>query len=197
MKTKIRLNIPPLDPAHESKLVIYDEPRNILFSSNISSNEIDADLPFETAAWFNIWIFAHGGWSVAFGGVPQIVSIQKDEMILEISTTPKSHTSVKKTPQITAHDAEFVNGILGDKSVSPTLPQMAKSLGSAVAGWAKAGFAMASAETLASRLSICGACDLWDPTAFGGTGRCSKCGCSTQAKLRMATSSCPLDPPKW
>jgi hypothetical protein len=28
-----------------------------------------------------------------------------------------------------------------------------------------------------------------------GTGRCSKCGCSTWAKLRMASEKCPID--KW
>ena len=185
-----------MDHSNESRLVIYDEPRNILFSSNISSNEIDADISLETAAWFNIWVFS-GAWSVAFGGVPEIVSIQKDEMILEISTSPKIHTSVIKTPQITAHDAEFVNGILGDKSVSPTIPQMAKRLGSSVAGWAKGGFPMASAETLGERLAICKACNFWDQGGFGGTGRCSICGCSTHVKLRMATSVCPLTPPRW
>jgi len=61
--------------------------------------------------------------------------------------------------------------------------------------WAENRFPVVSQDQLAHRLGICQACEFWDQTGFGGTGRCSKCGCSTQAKLRMATSSCPVD--KW
>ena len=50
-------------------------------------------------------------------------------------------------------------------------------------------------EILAKRESICRACDQWDSEAFHSTGRCRKCGCSTWAKLRMATERCPLG--KW
>lgn len=73
----------------------------------------------------------------------------------------------------------------------PTLPQMAGSLAGSVASWAKGGFQVADEATLASRMEICRACPEWDSTGFGGTGRCRKCGCSTAAKLRMATSKCP------
>ena len=50
-------------------------------------------------------------------------------------------------------------------------------------------------EILATREATCRACPEWDATALNGTGRCRKCGCSTWAKLRMATESCPLG--KW
>lgn len=83
------------------------------------------------------------------------------------------------------------------ESPVPTLGEMAKSLGTGVTQWAKAGFPMVSPEILAIRLEICQGCEFWDATGFGGTGRCAHCGCSTQAKLRMKTSSCPLTPPKW
>jgi len=50
-------------------------------------------------------------------------------------------------------------------------------------------------EILAARESTCRACHEWDAAALNNTGRCKKCGCSTWAKLRMATERCPLG--KW
>lgn len=50
-------------------------------------------------------------------------------------------------------------------------------------------------EILATREATCRACDQWDAAALNATGRCRKCGCSTWAKLRMATERCPLG--KW
>tara|TARA_R110000868_G_scaffold96911_1_gene266569 strand:+ start:388 stop:666 length:279 start_codon:yes stop_codon:yes gene_type:complete len=52
-----------------------------------------------------------------------------------------------------------------------------------------------NAEILAAREATCRACPEWDAQALNGTGRCRKCGCSTWAKLRMATERCPLG--KW
>jgi len=57
------------------------------------------------------------------------------------------------------------------------------------------GFKLPTSEILMERESICRACDQWDAKAINGTGRCKKCGCSTWAKLRMATERCPLG--KW
>ena len=50
-------------------------------------------------------------------------------------------------------------------------------------------------EALATREATCRACPEWDAAALNSTGRCRKCGCSTWAKLRMATERCPLG--KW
>ena len=58
-----------------------------------------------------------------------------------------------------------------------------------------AGFNVASKDDLEKRQSICKKCDEWDSVSFNGTGRCRKCGCSTWAKIRMATERCPLG--KW
>jgi glycosyltransferase involved in cell wall biosynthesis len=77
----------------------------------------------------------------------------------------------------------------------PSALQMASNLAKSMAKWAEAGFELASTEVLNRRLEVCGGCDLWDSTALGGTGRCRECGCSTQAKLRLASEKCPLD--KW
>lgn len=57
------------------------------------------------------------------------------------------------------------------------------------------GFATTPPEILAAREATCRACPEWDAAALNGTGRCRKCGCSTWAKLRMATEACPLG--KW
>ena len=64
-----------------------------------------------------------------------------------------------------------------------------------VSKWAKSGFLKTPEDILNKRLSICQACEFWNPEGFRGTGKCTKCGCSTWAKLRMATERCPIG--KW
>lgn len=80
-------------------------------------------------------------------------------------------------------------------STQPTLFNQIKSVTKAAFDWSKAGFKQVEPSVLEERLKICGGCEFWDSTGFAGTGRCQKCGCSTQAKLRMATEKCPID--KW
>jgi hypothetical protein len=77
----------------------------------------------------------------------------------------------------------------------PGVSEQVKSLAKSGLNWAKKGFVLVNEEQLNSRLAECSSCEFWDPKAFLGTGRCQKCGCSTQAKLRMATEKCPID--KW
>lgn len=77
----------------------------------------------------------------------------------------------------------------------PSATQMATSLGGSLANFARSGFATTDAETLTAREATCKSCDMWDAAAINGTGRCRKCGCSTWAKLRMASEKCPLG--KW
>jgi len=67
--------------------------------------------------------------------------------------------------------------------------------GGSAFNFARAGFATTPSEALATREATCRACPEWDATALNNTGRCRKCGCSTWAKLRMATEACPLG--KW
>jgi hypothetical protein len=61
--------------------------------------------------------------------------------------------------------------------------------------FAEAGMPSVSTEILSAREATCRACPEWDAQALNATGRCRKCGCSTWAKLRMATERCPLG--KW
>lgn len=77
----------------------------------------------------------------------------------------------------------------------PDLTEQARSLLKAGINWAQKGFALVTEDQLKDRLAACTSCNLWDPEGFKGTGRCQKCGCSTQIKLRMATEKCPIG--KW
>lgn len=61
--------------------------------------------------------------------------------------------------------------------------------------FARSGFQTTPSDILAEREATCRACAEWDAAALNSTGRCRKCGCSTWAKLRMATEACPIG--KW
>jgi hypothetical protein len=72
---------------------------------------------------------------------------------------------------------------------------MVQSFAQSMLKWTGSGFKTVDEEQLKERLEICSRCEFWDSKAFGNTGRCQKCGCSTQAKLRLATEKCPID--RW
>lgn len=76
--------------------------------------------------------------------------------------------------------------------VPPSITDMAKSFFSSAAKFVAAGLPRTPLEQLQVRLDTCKVCQYWNPEGFGGTGSCRQCGCSTQAKLRMATSECPM-----
>lgn len=78
------------------------------------------------------------------------------------------------------------------KSVYPTTKDMVASASKAVANWAKSGMQIAEPVHVQERKTICAGCEFWDSEALKGTGRCKKCGCSTWAKIRLATESCPI-----
>lgn len=80
-------------------------------------------------------------------------------------------------------------------SENPTTVQMIGSLSTSLSGWVSSGLPLSDKKMVEFRLEICKSCDLWDQSGFLNTGRCKKCGCSTQAKLRMATEKCPIG--KW
>ena len=81
------------------------------------------------------------------------------------------------------------------KAAPPSLPQQAASLGKSLVNWTSSGFAPTPPDILTAREATCRACPEWDAQALNNTGRCRKCGCSTWAKLRMATERCPIG--KW
>ncbi len=78
---------------------------------------------------------------------------------------------------------------------TPTISSMVKTATKSTVVWASNGFKIADEKVFEDRLNHCKSCEFWDSEALNGTGRCKKCGCSTWAKLRMATEKCPID--KW
>lgn len=77
----------------------------------------------------------------------------------------------------------------------PKLTQQLKTFASSMANWVKNGLTRVPEEIYDKRLLVCKSCEFWDGKALKGTGRCRKCGCSTWAKLRLASEKCPID--KW
>lgn len=77
----------------------------------------------------------------------------------------------------------------------PPLADQITSFSKSVSRWAASGLKSVTDEVFNERKSICAGCEFWDSKALSGTGRCRICGCSTWAKLRMSTESCPLN--KW
>ena len=95
--------------------------------------------------------------------------------------------------QITLSPEEFTR--IRETFTPPTPARMVRTAARSIVHWAKKGAQRTSPETLEIRKGICAGCEFWDSAALQGTGRCRKCGCSTWAKLRMATEKCPID--KW
>lgn len=81
------------------------------------------------------------------------------------------------------------------KAKEPPLSTKVKTFSKSIYKWAKAGFLKTSKKQLAQRTEICRGCEFWDKKAWNGTGKCTKCGCSTWAKLRIKTEKCPIG--KW
>jgi predicted Zn-ribbon and HTH transcriptional regulator len=91
------------------------------------------------------------------------------------------------------HKAESVE--MRDKLKPPQLFDMTQTVVQSAKKWATGGFAKTNDETLKIRMETCRTCEFWNSQALRATGRCMKCGCSTWAKLRMATEKCPIG--KW
>jgi hypothetical protein len=77
------------------------------------------------------------------------------------------------------------------KMTAPSISEMTKNFGSAMARWAKSGMKTVNETEYNERLSICRKCEYWKEE---GIGRCMKCGCAG-IKLWLATEKCPIN--KW
>ena len=69
------------------------------------------------------------------------------------------------------------------------------NFGKAITEWVTDGFKVPTESQISERLEICKSCEFWNENGFVGTGLCEKCGCSTEAKIRMSSQKCPID--KW
>lgn len=81
------------------------------------------------------------------------------------------------------------------KQEYPSAKEMILSASDSINKWINSGLKLASKEEIEKRRQICITCPFWDSMALNATGRCKKCGCSTWAKIKLATESCPEK--KW
>jgi len=78
----------------------------------------------------------------------------------------------------------------------PSFVGMAKNLFNSLKEWQSAGRPVVTSEQWDYRVKICRGCEFWHEVGETQIARCKKCGCSS-GKLLLATSKCPLNPPKW
>lgn len=80
------------------------------------------------------------------------------------------------------------------ETTPPPIAQQIASATQSLGKWISHGFKTVPDEVQAARLQLCHACEHYEPRAFGGMGRCLKCGCSS-VKAALPWEKCPLD--KW
>lgn len=78
----------------------------------------------------------------------------------------------------------------------PTATDKAMEFASAAIHWIRQKAPVVSLEVFQERQSKCESCELYGGARTFGFIGCGKCGC-TGLKLYLATSTCPLDEPRW
>jgi hypothetical protein len=95
-----------------------------------------------------------------------------------------AHGTLKHNGQILEIDNVIYSALRAKhKRSAPT------RLSKALLGWVSQGMPLTPADVLKTRQETCKACE-----HFTGS-KCKLCGCFTEAKLRMATETCPIG--KW
>lgn len=117
-----------------------------------------------------------------------------NDNIVTLSEEDFQDIKKKFTPKVDSN-GNCANENAPTKFELPSLKTMAKTATSSTIKWITSGAKATDEETLKTRLDACHSCEFWNSEALRGTGRCMKCGCSTWAKLRMATERCPIG--KW
>lgn len=108
----------------------------------------------------------------------------------------------KKYKKLEDSQESVIKNKLGSKlskesaSEHHTYKDMANNLTNALVEWQKAGRPVVTSEQWNKRLTICRGCEFWSEIMKTKIAKCKKCGCSS-GKLLLATSRCPLNPPKW
>jgi hypothetical protein len=77
----------------------------------------------------------------------------------------------------------------------PGIGQMALSFFRSAAVFVAAGMPRAPLDEIEHRLTVCSTCPQFDPSGYGGMGKCNVCGCNMEVKSVMATEACPEG--KW
>lgn len=82
------------------------------------------------------------------------------------------------------------------KLTADDIKSVAGNFITSMVAWQKAGRPVVTKKDWDFRLKTCRSCNWWQEIAKTKIARCKRCGCSS-AKLLLATSRCPLNPPKW
>jgi len=106
--------------------------------------------------------------------------------IKQINPTPTPRPKSPEQPKKDSDDTTKISGFVG----------LAKNLTNSLLAWQKAGRPVVTSDQWNTRISICRGCVHWQELGTTNIARCKKCGCSS-GKLLLATSKCPLNPPKW
>jgi hypothetical protein len=184
-KLKINLKYSNEQPIDECRVIVYDESKVKKVLTKVTDLysiqdgrvkiELDVDLSYNIGrviAWF---LHPDKKWSHV-GANPDFLIDDEDEKIVALI----SDDPADKLGSIGNYANNNTNLIPASKA------EIDKNLTE-----------FASEETFKQRMEICEKCEFWNSSGFGGTGKCEKCGCSSQGRLRMAETKCPLDPPKW
>lgn len=136
------------------------------------------------------------------------IRLLRQDALAYMSANPEHFKILRVDQNVIDQSGEAVGSFLmplKNAGITPTeeinkilLPKFGRQLRTAAAAagrFIRHGAPTTPPDILAAREATCRACPEWDAAALNGTGRCRKCGCSTWAKLRMATESCPLG--KW
>jgi hypothetical protein len=133
--------------------------------------------------------------TLALGAAPEILPTSRFPEEIEFLAAHEPELREIYSEDFALYAAADSPGKLYTPAAAPRLLTMMANFYSSAHRFARSGFATTPPDILASREATCRACPEWDAEALNKTGRCRKCGCSTWAKLRMATEVCPIG--KW
>lgn len=112
-----------------------------------------------------------------------------------VSNTDNTDTT-EKNKEVTTTSQSNNKTYYENESEKLGFKKLAKNLSQSLVAWNKAGRPIVNTVQWDYRISICRQCEFWQEVGKTQVARCKKCGCSS-GKLLLATSSCPLNPPKW
>ena len=129
----------------------------------------------------------------------KFIKITKDSLIKRSMSDPYFVEKILTNSKDCGDHIEITQGkfidIQKQNIQEPNSLKKVESLLISSISWMKSGFEIADETKMSERKSICKECEHWISSAWNGTGKCNLCGCSTWAKIRMATEKCPIE--KW
>jgi hypothetical protein len=129
----------------------------------------------------------------------QIIEIKKDSLLKRSMVDPSFVEKILNNSSDFGDHVKITQGkfidIQRQKIQEPNSFKKAESLLISSISWMQSGFEISDETKMSERKSICKECEHWISSAWNGTGKCKLCGCSTWAKIRIATEKCPIG--KW